>query len=680
LPGLGSLSFSARGPKKDLLLAKGNHFRVFCVPTTKTYAGFRNEASCKSWQANVAARGLRDYKVGCPENPYPASSSMSPEQENNPGPPGSAEGVLHPKVSNKTPLLTVGILFVLAVVLANAAVSYRAARLLARNNQFVVHSFRVINELGATLSMMRDAESSYRGYVLTGDKSYLEPYEQAAADVPDHLDTIAELTRDNPEQQRRVAALRQLVQEKLQIARNVTELEQKGNHQAAVAMVNSHSGKYKMAEIRQLIASMRADEDSLLRARSEQSSATLREAFLAFSLASLVALIFVTAFYVLAKREVQERVQAAIAIRDRESWLTTTLYSIGDAVIATDATGRITFVNRVAEKLIGRSSEECEGKTIPEAFPIYDEQTGAYAGDPVEKAIHHGVTELGEHLVLRNHKGEEIPIEDSVAPILGAGQKVIGVVLVFRDVSTKRIAQESARRSEKLAATGRLAATIAHEINNPLEAATNLVYLAKHSATLGEDVTQYLDGIDHELARAAHITRKTLSFSRESSKPVNVNLAALLEEIVALYSSRIGSKHIRVEIDCPPHCEVVALRGELIQILSNLISNAIDVLDLDGSIRIAAGKEGDTIKLEVEDSGPGIPAENLEKIFEPFFTTKKDIGTGLGLWVVKDLIEKQGGTISVVSPSNGSHRGARFTISLPSLHAGEVSAPKSKAA
>jgi PAS domain S-box-containing protein len=444
----------------------------------------------------------------------------------------------------------------------------------------------------------------------------------------------------------------------------VIELQKKGDHQAAVALINTHIGKEKMDELRQLIADMQADEDRLLEARSEQSSRSLRQAQLAFLLASLLALIFVVAFYVLAKREVRERVNAAKAIRDRELWLNTTLCSIGDAVIATDATGRVKFMNRVAEKLIARSSEQCEGKTIPELFPIFDELTGAPAPDPVAKALAEGITELGERIVLRNHNNEEIPIEDSVAPIFTGDRKVIGVVLVFRDVTTKRMALESARRSEKLAATGRLAATIAHEINNPLAAATNLVYLAKQSRR-PDEAREYLDGVDHELARAAHITRKTLGFYRDTSQAVSVSLPSLLAEVLAVYSSRILSKQIRTEVSCAPGLEVIALKGELVQIISNLISNAIDALDTGGLLRINVGEERDGIKLEVEDTGIGIPAENQMKIFEPFFTTKKDVGTGLGLWLVKDLIEKQGGTISVISPNVISGRGTRFSIFLP---------------
>jgi PAS domain S-box-containing protein len=577
------------------------------------------------------------------------------------------EVILSLAESRKTPMFTTGTVLLLAVVLANAAVCYREVRSLVRNNESVVHSFRVINELEATLSLMKDVETGYRGYVLTGNPAYLNPYSEAANEVSRRADGVANLTRDNPDLQLRLLQLRQAVREKLDVARNVVELEQAGNQRAAMEMVNSNVDKEKMDQIRQLIANMQADENRLLQARSGQSALALREAQRALLLASLVALVFVLAFYFLAKHEIKERVRMATAIRARESWLDTTLRSIGDGVIAIDANGEVAFMNRVAEKLLASTSQECHGKTITEVFPIFDELTGMPAEIPIQKAIDRGTIAIGEHIVLRNHKDQEMPIEDSVAPIFDLDGRVTGAVLVFRDVTAKRMAQESARRSEKLAATGRLAATIAHEINNPLEAATNLVYLARRSAARGEETSVYLDRLDHEIARAAHITKKTLSFYRDSSKPVAVNLASLLEEILALYGGRIRSKGIQVNVDCPKDLDFVAFRGEVVQITSNLICNAIDALGPHGFLELSVQKEKDGIKFEVEDSGAGIPAEVQEKIFEPFFTTKKDVGTGLGLWVVKDLIEKQGGTISVVSPRRGTQGGTCFSVFLPSL-------------
>jgi signal transduction histidine kinase len=301
-------------------------------------------------------------------------------------------------------------------------------------------------------------------------------------------------------------------------------------------------------------------------------------------------------------------------------------------------------------------------------FRIFHENNGDEAANPVEKVLRDGSTDFGERIVLRNFMGEELPIEDSAAPIVGPDGEVLGAVLVFRDLTARRMAQESARRSEKLAATGRLAATIAHEINNPLEAATNFIYLAKNSESL-EEARRYLGGADLELARAAHITRKALSFYRDSSRPVATNIAALLEEVMAIYSGRVRGAHVNVTIDANRDLELFTLRGELMQIVSNLVSNALDALAPGGLLILRARQHQSGIMLEVEDNGEGIPRANIEKIFEAFFTTKKEFGTGLGLWVVHDLVEKQGGTINVESQTDGPRRGTRFSVFLPPVAA-----------
>jgi PAS domain S-box-containing protein len=335
-------------------------------------------------------------------------------------------------------------------------------------------------------------------------------------------------------------------------------------------------------------------------------------------------------------------------------------------VISTDAKGIIQFVNRAAEKLLACTADECGGRPVAEVFRIFEERGGREAPNPVEKVLRDGATSFGERIMLRNMKGEEVPIEDSAAPIVGAHGQIIGVVLVFRDLTSRRMAQESARRSEKLAATGRLAATIAHEINNPLEAATNFIYLAKSSDSL-EDSRRYLSGADLELSRAAHITRKALSFYRDSSRPVVTNIATLLDEVLAVYGGRIRGGRVTVNVESNHDVELLTLRGELIQIISNLISNALDALQPGGVLTIRARKAEHGVVLEVEDNGEGIPNANLNRIFDAFFTTKKDIGTGLGLWVVNDLVQKQGGTISVDSRTEGPLRGTKFCVFLPSL-------------
>jgi signal transduction histidine kinase len=215
-------------------------------------------------------------------------------------------------------------------------------------------------------------------------------------------------------------------------------------------------------------------------------------------------------------------------------------------------------------------------------------------------------------------------------------------------------------KTERLATAGRLAATIAHEINNPLEAITNLIYLARSAPA--RQARRYLKMVEEELSRIAHITKMTLGFYRDSGAPVPVSMTQLVSEVLSLYEAKLRAKDIRVqtEIECSQH--ILGSRGELRQVIANLVANAVDVLPNGGTLRLTATDSGGSVQVRVSDSGPGIPAENLTRIFEPFFTTKAESGTGLGLWVSRQIVEKHGGMITAESTPTG----ARFTISLPS--------------
>ena len=215
-------------------------------------------------------------------------------------------------------------------------------------------------------------------------------------------------------------------------------------------------------------------------------------------------------------------------------------------------------------------------------------------------------------------------------------------------------------KTERLATAGRLAATIAHEINNPLEAVTNLIYLAR-SAPPGQ-ARHYLQMVEEELSRIAHITKMTLGFYRESGAPTPVHVDELVQEILALYEAKLRAKNIHVQAHVQKLPPVLGSRGELRQVLANLVANALDALPSEGTLEISAADADGIVRLRVTDNGPGIPAPNLTRIFEPFFTTKADLGTGLGLWVSRQIIEKHGGTISVESAPGRTS----FTISLPS--------------
>jgi signal transduction histidine kinase len=215
-------------------------------------------------------------------------------------------------------------------------------------------------------------------------------------------------------------------------------------------------------------------------------------------------------------------------------------------------------------------------------------------------------------------------------------------------------------KTERLATAGRLAATIAHEINNPLEAVTNLIYLARSAPA--RQARHYLQMVEEELSRIAHITKMTLGFYRESGAPTAVDMPELVREVLALYEAQLHAKDIHVHTHLQNTQPILGSRGELRQVVANLVANALDALPQQGRLEISAGEADGSICLRVTDNGPGIPTENLNRIFEPFFTTKADLGTGLGLWVSRQIIEKHGGTVTVESSPGRTS----FTITLPS--------------
>jgi signal transduction histidine kinase len=231
-------------------------------------------------------------------------------------------------------------------------------------------------------------------------------------------------------------------------------------------------------------------------------------------------------------------------------------------------------------------------------------------------------------------------------------------------------AQDALRRSEKLAVTGRLAASIAHEINNPLEALTNLLYLLQGEAT-SELAQAHLKAAEQELARVAEITKHALRFYREPNQPIQVDLVAVLDSVLTLYRSRLIAARVVVEKEIPgPSPTILASPGELRQIVANIIGNAIDAMREGGRLRIRMSvshpPNGSTrVRFTIADTGHGIPGNILPTIFEPFITTKGETGTGLGLWVCGEIVRKNGWSIQVRSSARPGHSGTAFSILFP---------------
>jgi PAS domain S-box-containing protein len=245
--------------------------------------------------------------------------------------------------------------------------------------------------------------------------------------------------------------------------------------------------------------------------------------------------------------------------------------------------------------------------------------------------------------------------------------RIIGIAL---EITQRHQTEKALRDSEKLAATGRLAATIAHEINNPLEAVVNLVYLAKNAHSLDPSTRELLQAADTELARVSHMVRQTLGFYRETSSPVWIDLTSTVEQIISLYRNKIQRKAIDIKVRTSP-ARIFGMEGELRQVISNFISNALDAVEMNGRISVRVRTVGRGIRILVADDGHGIAPEHRAKVFQPFFTTKKDFGTGLGLWVSKGIIDKHQGKVRMRSRTRPGASGTVFNIDLPI----EASAP-----
>lgn len=270
---------------------------------------------------------------------------------------------------------------------------------------------------------------------------------------------------------------------------------------------------------------------------------------------------------------------------------------------------------------------------------------------------------------LRGRDGNFRDFLTLIVPVRDANGNVVRWFGTNTDITEQRRSEEALRRSEKLAATGRLAASIAHEINNPLEAVANLLYLAKRQPS---DVTNYLSAAEQELDRIAEITRHTLGFYRETASPTEMSVGEVADSVLALYDRKLKFKNIKVKKRFSKNAEIRGFPGEIRQILANLVANAIEAVNPGGCVSMKifharewGGQRRSGVRVTIMDNGSGINREQMKKIFEPFYTTKKDVGTGLGLWLTKNLVRKHQGTIRVRSTSDSPRSGTAFSIFLP---------------
>jgi PAS domain S-box-containing protein len=369
--------------------------------------------------------------------------------------------------------------------------------------------------------------------------------------------------------------------------------------------------------------------------------------------------------------EITEWFGAAIDLTDRRMYqenqarLAAIVDSADDAIISKDLNGIIRTWNQGAARMFGYTAAEAVGRSILMLIPpeLRFEEDRILASLKAGQRIDHYET------VRARKNGEKIEVSITISPLRDHSGRVTGASKIVRDVSDRRRIERLLMQSEKLSATGRMAASIAHEINNPLESLMNLIYLARQTAEPGSPAHGYLRTAEGELERVSHLARQTLGYYRDTNAPTEVLLPELIRNVLTVYNARLLATRITVDLRFGDLERIQASKGEMLQIFSNIIANAIDAMSGGGTLHIATRKvissHADGLEVVIRDTGTGIRPENLPKIFDPFFTTKGELGTGIGLWVAKQLIETRGGRISVATSVEPKRSGTTITIFIP---------------
>lgn len=571
----------------------------------------------------------------------------------------------------RTVLLPVVLLAVLAGVLL-WQVRYMVDALAA-----VDRTDHIVSDSRLLIRLVLYMETGLRGYLLTGDQRFLDPYVAAQNAQQSVFAELNPLLDNDPEQAQSLRTIETGIQEWQEHAQGLIARRRSGGGYDDRDVIESTQLMSNIrSEIEQLLQRARL-EDTTRTAGAQRATRTVVMSLCVLTFGAAMIIAFVTRRRMVALSEAYtglidaEHKQTEEARSNRE-WLLTTLRSIGECVIATDPAGRIEFLNPAAEELTGWKLWDARGRPASEVMPLFDERTGLSLGDSAEfiRSRQDGTSAHTSELARRD--GERLIVEESAAPILSANGELRGIVIVFRDMTERRRSEAVLRSSEKLALVGRLSATIAHEIQNPLDSVMNLLFLVDRTPDLSPETREYSTAAREELTRITQITRHLLSFNREARQPVWVDLQEIIRSVVALFQPKLTAGNIRVDLQFVTQQQIVGFPGELRQVFSNLIANAMEASEKNGLILIRVSKGIDWsdptregVRILVADNGRGIPASARRDLFTPFFTTKGESGTGLGLWVSRGIVEKHEGFMRFRSSTEGLHRGTSFFIFLP---------------
>jgi len=553
---------------------------------------------------------------------------------------------------------------VLVLIAAGVAV-YLSVRTLSDASDQLVRSKDISIALEQALSSLRDAETGQRGYLLTGRPAYLAPYAAAVATVNQQLDTIRSLSVADADARTRFEEIEQLARAKMEELARTISLREAGQSEAALQVVLTDEGKRTMDRLRQLTEEMQAREGSRYRQYLGRERSARRLSLWGGGTVSILAIALLALLGFIVRRDTAK-------VRASEEQLATTLRSIGDAVIATDARGLVTLMNPVAESVTGWLAADARGASLDAVFRIINEETRNTVESPVAKVLREGgIVGLANHTLLIRRDGSEVAIEDSGAPILDRSGGTIGVVLVFRDASRERAAEhallEADRRKDEFLAT------LAHELRNPLAPIRQAARVARAPAATESQVRWAHEVIERQVHNMARLLDDLLDVSRITRGMMEIRkelieLQAVMDAAIEIARPAIEARNHALSVECQLRTKVYADPLRLAQVIANLLTNAAKYTEPHGQIRLTAQCDGGELILRVSDTGIGIAAEMLPRIFEMFVQVKSVLdksegGLGIGLALARGYTELHGGSLEAQSAGLGS--GSTFTLKLP---------------
>jgi PAS domain S-box-containing protein len=573
----------------------------------------------------------------------------------------------------------------LLILLGISFLSYRDWAAFQRSGPQVQHSRELLREIEHVLSSVKDAETSQRGFVLTGNTEYLAEYNGATAALPSQISELRSSVADEPSERTRVATLEGLVSEKLSELQETVTLRRTEGFKAALAVVDTNRGKHAMDDIRKIGEDLRSEVYAGLvqgvRDRQQQGSNTRLTTALGAA-ALFVFLLLATLDIGRATTERDRLIVALEAANERTTasrdLLQTTLTSIGDAVIATDRARRVTFLNGVAADLTGWTQSDAEGRPLRDVLNIVNEETRQPVESPVDKALREGaIVGLANHTVLIARDGTERPIDDSAAPIRNLQGNAIGVVMVFRDVSARRRSEQEMQRLNKALVRinqdlQQFSYAASHDLKEPLRTIATCLQLIQSRSSgkvLDAESERLMDIVVAGAQRMHVLVEALLEYSRAGEVREAEIEPVPMDRVVgdAVTNLQGAIEDTNASISCEPLPVVTANALHLTQVFQNLIGNALKYRsEAPPRVQVSVSEEAQHWVLVVEDNGIGIgiEPEYRSQIFGIFkrLHGNEYPGAGIGLAICKKIVDRHGGTIWVESDPG---KGSRFCFTLP---------------